>query len=113
MNSLMRKSIFVLAITAAFVTGMIIQIIPADAAQKDCKKDDQRSCWIRVSQMFGISIKKLQDANKHFVNPFEGLDSPPNVNRDEIEDQLFALDALINEIQMKQTDWEFLLERAE
>lgn len=102
----------ILAVAAAFCAGMFIQILPADAAQKECKKDEQSSCWIRVSQMFGVAIQKLQDSNKHFTGPFDDLGTLPQQNRDQIESQFEQIQAEIAELQMKETNWEFILERA-
>ena len=98
-------------VAASFVAGMIFQAIPADAAP-NCKKEENSSCWIRVTQLFETTLKKLQAVNHHFEGPSAELGAPPADVASELRLLLAAMDSEINEIQMKQTDWEFILQRA-
>ncbi len=104
------KIVFAL-VAASFIAGMLIQAIPAQAAP-DCKKNENSSCWIRVSQLFETTLKKLQSVNHHFEGPSEQLESPPADIAAKLRLQLAQMDSEVNEIQNKQTDWEFILERA-
>ena len=104
------KIVFVL-VAASFITGMIVQAIPADAAP-NCKKDENSSCWIRVAQLFETTIKKLEAVNHHFEGPSSELGAPPADVASELRLLFAKMDSELDEIQMKQTDWEFILERA-
>jgi hypothetical protein len=105
----MNTRIVIVLVVAAFVTGMMVQAIPAEAVQKECKKDENSSCWIRVSQLFETTLKKLQAVNKHFESPSVDSTPPPDEIKRKLTGLLEDMDKEISEIQHKQTDWDFLL----
>lgn len=105
----MKTRIVIALVAAAFVTGMMLQVIPADAAQKECKKDENSSCWIRVSQLFETTLNKLEAVNNHFESPSADTTTPPDEIKRELKILLEDMDKEISEIQHKQTDWDFLL----
>ncbi|MFB5631366.1 MAG: hypothetical protein ACE5RN_07235 [Nitrosopumilaceae archaeon] len=105
----MKTRIVIFLVAVAFVTGMMVQAIPADAAQKECKKDENSSCWIRVSQLFETTLNKLEAVNKHFESPATDNTPPPDEIKRELKALLEDMDKEISEIQHKQTDWDFLL----
>jgi hypothetical protein len=104
----MNTKIVVILVAAAFVTGMMIQAIPTEAAPQ-CKKDENSSCWIRVSQLFETSLNKLQAVNKHFEGPPERISAPPDDIKRKLTALLDDMDEEITKIQNKQTDWDFVL----
>lgn len=104
----MNTKIAVILVAAAFVTGMMVQAIPAEAAPQ-CKKDENSSCWIRVSQLFETSLKKLKAVNQYFEGPPTGITTPPDDIKRKLTALLDDMDEEITKIQNKQTDWDFVL----
>lgn len=108
----MNTKIVMALVAIAFVAGMLVQAIPAEASQQDCKRDEKSSCWIRVSQILKTTINKLEAINNHFGAPPDDITAPPDDEIPSLRALLADLKNEINEIQMTQTDWEFILERA-
>ena len=61
----MNKSIWAIAIGAAFVAGMFVSALPADATHFR----GGNASWVKLGNSFDATLNQLQAINKHFVGP--------------------------------------------
>ena len=108
----MKTKIVVVLVAVAFVTGMMVQSIPASATDQG-KKNEKSSNWIRVAQIWASSVNQLEAANKHFHAPTADMTPPPDDSIPELLQLLEEIEEQTTQIQHKKTDWEFILERAD